>query len=299
MILRQAREGSLVERLVADELAQPVDARVDAMADAIARRHPGSLGVLFYGSCLRDATLSGMLDFYLIVEDYSRAYREAWLARANRLLPPNVFPFAHDGLVAKYAVLSLADLRRECGGDARDPSTFARFAQPSRLVRRRDEEASQDIARAVAQAPVTLLRLAAPLIPARDPLRVWTVAFERTYASELRAERAARPAAVVDGDRDRYRRLAEAVERETDLHWGRDPAAAERWWAAAARRGRRRQVAKLAKASLTYAGGIDYLAWKINRHAGTALAIRPWQRRHPLLGAVALLPRLLRRGAVR
>ena len=53
------------------------------------------------------------------------------------------------------------------------------------------------------------------------------------------------------------------------------------------------------KASLTFAGGLDYLAWKINRHAGTAIVIRPWQRRLPLLAALTLLPRLVRSGAVR
>ena len=49
----------------------------------------------------------------------------------------------------------------------------------------------------------------------------------------------------------------------------------------------------------TYAGGIDYLAWKINRHAGTDIQIKPWQRRWPLVAALTLLPRLLRRGAIR
>ena len=34
-----------------------------------------------------------MLDFYLIVSDYRAAYGRRWLALANRLVPPNVFPF--------------------------------------------------------------------------------------------------------------------------------------------------------------------------------------------------------------
>ena len=58
-------------------------------------------------------------------------------------------------------------------------------------------------------------------------------------------------------------------------------------------------VARLAKASATFAGGADYIAWKINRHAGTDIELKPWQRRHPLLAAISLLPRLLRSGAVR
>ncbi len=47
---------------------------------------------------------------------------------------------------------------------------------------------------------------------------------------------------------------------------------------------------RLAKASATFAGGLDYLAWKINRHAGTRIAIQPWQRRWPIIGALVLLP---------
>src|SRR3546814_757116 len=63
--------------------------------------------------------------------------------------------------------------------------------------------------------------------------------------------------------------------------------------------GKALSILRLAKASLTYAGGIDYLAWKINRHAGTKIEIKPWQRRWPLIAALTLVPRLLRRGAIR
>ena len=44
-----------------------------------ARRAPRA--VLFYGSCLREKQLEGlMLDFYLIVSDYRAAYGKRWLA---------------------------------------------------------------------------------------------------------------------------------------------------------------------------------------------------------------------------
>src|SRR6478672_13653631 len=103
-----------LRELVAKELKLPVDARVSAMAAAIAARHgSASRAVLFYGSCLREQQLDGlMLDFYLIVSSYTAAYDKRWLAAANRLIPPNVFHFEHDGLVAKYAVLSEADFSR-------------------------------------------------------------------------------------------------------------------------------------------------------------------------------------------
>src|SRR5688500_2065450 len=101
------------------------------MAGAIAAHYPGAArAVLFYGSCLRERQLEGlMLDFYLIVSDYREAYGRSWLARANRLIPPNVFPFEHEGLAAKYAVLSEADFHR-LNGPALSVSVWARFAQP-------------------------------------------------------------------------------------------------------------------------------------------------------------------------
>ena len=84
-----------LKQLVAEELSAPVDARVTALAQAIAASHgEASRAVLFYGSCLRLARTDGlMLDFYLIVSDYSSAYSKRWLSTANRLLPPNVFYF--------------------------------------------------------------------------------------------------------------------------------------------------------------------------------------------------------------
>jgi hypothetical protein len=58
-------------------------------------------------------------------------------------------------------------------------------------------------------------------------------------------------------------------------------------------------VLRLAKAAFTFAGGAEYIAWKINRHAGTDIQLKPWQQRHPLLAGISLLPRLLKSGAVR
>jgi hypothetical protein len=70
------------------------------------------------------------------------------------------------------------------------------------------------------------------------------------------------------------------------------------WWLRRLE-GKLLSVLRLAKASATYAGGAEYIVWKINRHAGTDIKLKPWQKRHPLLAAISLLPRLLRSGAIR
>jgi hypothetical protein len=282
-----------LRELVAEELKLPVDPRVKAMAKAIAAQHaPASRAVLFYGSCLREKQLDGlMLDFYLIVSDYRAAYGKRWLAAANRLIPPNVFYFEKDGLASKYAVLSEADFRRLNGPETSSVSVWARFAQPSRLVWAADAGARKRAIDAVSRAAPTLLAAAGKRANEK-PLDWWRRAFTLTYSAELRAERAGRHASVVDADRERYVRFTGPAAAAV----GGEPKASWRW-----RRieGKALSVLRLAKASATFAGGADYIAWKINRHAGTEIRLKPWQQRHPLLAAISLLPRLIRSGAVR
>ena len=126
-----------------------------------------------------------------------------------------------------------------------------------------------------------------------DPLKLWRRAFDLTYGTELRAERKERPDSIVERDAPFYRNLTRALAHVADV------SNAETAWRRYRRRGRRAQLMRLAKASFTFAGGADYIAWKINRHAGTNIELKPWQRRWPLLAAISLLPRLLRTGAVR
>ena len=287
-----------LRELVAEELGLAVDPRVTAMAEAIAAAHgSASRAVLFYGSCLRDVALEGaMLDFYLIVSDYRSAYDKSWLAAANRLIPPNVFPFAHGDLAAKYAVLSEADFHRLNGPETRSVSVWARFAQPSRLVWVADEPAREGVIEAVSRAAPTLLSAALSVIPNdKPPLDLWKAAFALTYSAELRAEKKERGVNVVDQDPGRYLKFfgpAMAAARACGKRCGGS-------WKRRRVEGKMLSVARLAKASATFAGGADYIAWKINRHAGTKIELSPWQKKHPLVTAAMLLPKLLKSGAIR
>lgn len=302
-------------QLVADELAVPALPQVHAFAEHVAAQYPGSArAVLFYGSCLRSEQLEGqMLDFYLIVSDYDSAYDRKWLTKWNRRLPPNVFPFQHDGLIGKVAVLSEEDFHDLNRPAASAVSVWARFAQPSRLVWAADDAARTMAARAISGAAPTLLN-AALAFSEREVgvLDLWQSGFHMTYGAELRAERKDRPASVVEFDPARYDRFGRAALSHTPVanelrgdkvHILPDPYGRiileRKRWPALRRRGKMLTVARLAKAAFTYAGGIDYLAWKINRHAGTQIAIKPWQRRWPLVAALFLVPRLLAKGAVR
>jgi hypothetical protein len=144
------------------------------------------------------------------------------------------------------------------------------------------------IARAIAPASETLLSLAAPMA-GKTP--IWQAALALSYGCELRAEGRARPAAIVAGDPARFARFAAAAVLAPI-----GAADAARRWRQLRRRGTLLGVARLLKASATYAGGIDYLADKIQRHSGATVIIRPWMRRLPLLAGIWLAPRLWRRG---
>ena len=289
---------SQLRALVREELLQPVDPRVARMAAALAARYGGaSRAVLFYGSCLRQCELDGlMLDFYLIVSTYEEAYGRCWLAAANKLVPPNVFPFEHEGLAAKYAVLSEADFHRLNGPETRSVSVWARFAQPSRLVWFSDVAAQGRAVAAVARAAPTLLCSAMAVLPNdRPPLHLWREAFALTYSAELRAEKKERGQSVVDADPERYLRFTAPALAAACAEGRRRHAS----WRRRRIEGKALSVLRLAKASATFAGGAEYIAWKINRHAGTDIQLKGWQKRWPLLAAVSLVPRLIRTRAIR
>lgn len=302
-------------QLVADELAIPALPAVHAFAVHIAAQYPhAARAVLFYGSCLRSEQLDGqMLDFYLIVSDYDVAYEKPWLAKWNRRLPPNVFPFQHDGLMAKVAVLSEQDFYNLNRPTASAVSVWARFAQPSRLVWVADDDAQKTAVRSVSGAAPTLLNAALAFVEREvDVLDLWQSGFQMTYGAELRAERKDRPSSVIEFDPDRYERFGRAALhhsmianelRGDKVHILADPERRilrERGrWPGLRRRGKMLTIARLIKAAFTYAGGIDYLAWKVNRHAGTDIRVSDWQRRWPLVAAVFLVPKLLVKGAVR
>jgi hypothetical protein len=304
-----------LQQLVSRELAVAVKPQISDFGAHIAASYgDAARAVLFYGSCLRSEELEGqMLDFYLIVSDYEAAYDKKWQATWNRRLPPNVFPFKYTGLMAKVAVLSEADFHALNRPGASAVSVWARFAQPSRLVWVSDEVTRGKMVLSVSGAAPALLNAALSHMEREvGVIDLWQSGFAMTYSAELRAERKDRSASVVEHDTTRYETFGHAALHHTmipnEVRGGRvylkpDPerraGREKKRWPGLKRRGKMLTAARLVKAAFTYSNGIDYLAWKVNRHAGTSIKIRNWQRRWPLLGAVVILPRLWVKGAVR
>lgn len=281
------------ETLLAKTLEQPVPPEIAAMASHVRSAHDGVLAVLAYGSCLRGvATTDSLIDLYLLTRDLNGVSQNVLSRLGCRLIPPNVHyaecDFEGRRYRAKYAVLPLSLFA--AGMTRGNPYFWARFAQPSALVFAADAQARNDVIAAVASAARTMFAHARAIAPGADPLDLWVAGFRATYATELRAEAGDRADQLVAASEGYYRDLAAALAETTaqpaNWAWKR---LSGKFWAAA----------RLIKASFTFSGGADYLVWKIERHSGQKIAISPWQRRHPVIAGLILLPKLLASKAVR
>jgi hypothetical protein len=279
----------------------PTRPQIASIAAALAARHaPTAQAVLAYGSCLRDGGVSeGLVDLYVLVDDYAGTHASAWERRGNALLPPNVYYAEHefDGamLRAKYAIVSLDQFAEKVSPNCANPYFWARFAQPCALLCAGDAETRDAIVAALAIAVRTFLSETLPLsAQGASPVQRWIAGLEATYATELRSETGSRAAKIVDADRDYFAALAQAYDREAAA-----PPGVSHSWRGRRITGKVLAAARLVKAGFTFQGGADYLAWKIARHSGVEVAVKPWHRRHPILAAIAMAPRLWLRGGFR
>lgn len=289
------------------------------LLEAMRARHHGAVGaVLLYGSCLRSGDLyDGLLDLYLVCDGYREAYRRPLLAAANWLLPPNVFYAEHrtEGRVlrSKVTVISLADFRRGCSAAWFESYIWGRFAQPTRIVYSRDAAFRGEVEACLLQAPRTLLCRALPaLAPEGTVHALWENALALSYSTELRTERAGRanelarssgeffadltrhhadslafPFVVYDANGElRYRSEIDSARRRLG-RWG---------WGLRRIEGKLFSVLRLLKALFTFDGGLDYIAWKLERHSGEEIVIPDRVRRAPLLFLWGFFWGLYRRG---
>jgi hypothetical protein len=309
--------GRRLRELLGAELAHPAPAGARSIAADLARRGGAATSVvLYYGSALRAGSLEGILDFYVLL-DRVGAWPGSLAARlANRWLPPNVgyLEFEHEGqrLRAKFAVMSRAQFAQRLTDGTRDTTIWARFCQPALCVWARspaDRDAATELAAAaVVRASVWAARLGPDVAPAES---FWRALFAQTYGAELRVERTARPDDIVARQSMRYIELLPLAWQEAGMPFvQRDDGqlapqlakgvrrAALRRWRSLARWGRWLNAGRLLKASFTFEGAMDYVAWKIERHRGVRIEVRPWQRRFPVLAAPFLYWKLRRLGVL-
>ncbi|MEJ5358838.1 MAG: hypothetical protein WHT06_09200 [Desulfobacterales bacterium] len=294
---------------------------VGALAERVLELHPGAVeAVLFYGSCLRTGDdRGGMVDLYALVSRYRDAYRRRTWAVINRVLPPNVYyleaPIADRRVRAKYAVLSMADFARGVTPAWFHSYLWGRFAQPAALVYARTPEAEAQVCGLLARALLTFLERVIPCLPERFTLReLWLKGLSLSYRAELRAERPEKIAGLFEVWRGHFAAVTDAAlpmlpfpvrprGGEPGQYESRIPAGRRLFcrfgWRLRALQGKLLSILRLAKGAFTFAGGLEYILWKIERHTGVTVEVPPRLRRHPILALCVLSWRLYRRGAFR
>jgi len=278
---------------------------------------------LVYGSCLRSGDIyDGLLDLYLICDSYHAAYRSPLLAAANWLLPPNVFYAEQKSLDAsdnsktlrsKVTVISLRDFQRGCSSSWFESYIWGRFAQPTHILCARNEQIQSEVETALMQAAHTLLQRALPALPPKGSvLDLWVKALSLSYATELRTERPGRAQELASSSQNFYAALTRQHAssfgfsftlsgRDEALHYSSEIGAFRRSittaaWALRRGQGKLLSILRLTKALFTFEGGLDYIAWKLERHSGKKVHIPDAVRRAPLIHLWGFFWGLYRRG---
>lgn len=292
---------------------------LDSLLAHLKARHGNAINcVLLYGSCLRSGDIfDGLLDIYLICDDYRSAYTSRTMATANWLLAPNVFyaevDFEGQTLRSKYAVMSTADFRRGCSMTWFESYIWGRFSQPSRILYCRDDISRGNIERCLLNAARTFLQRTAPLLPADGSIvELWEGALALSYGSELRTEKSGRAGELARASQNHFDTVSEQLagslpfhfkleQREDALRYHSEATAAQKRrarysWKLRRVHGTIMSILRLVKALFTFEGGIDYIAWKLQRHSGQEIIVPDKVRRYPLLFSWGFFWRLYRRG---
>lgn len=288
--------------LIAAEALKPAPSDVVHAAESIRQAFgAGVAAILAYGSCLRDtSTEESLIDLYVLVRDASAISPNLLSRIACGILPPNVYyaeaRFGGRTLRTKYAVMTLGLFSDSMRASTLTPYFWARFAQPCRLLYAADDTCRGKVFEALSKAARTMIAQCLEIArPGEDGVALFERGLRASYATELRAERADRPGRILKTNLAYYRELADRVLGpgfRMTRGGGGD-------WRARVVVGKLLSASRLVKAAFTFDGGADYVAWKVARHSGEPIEVTPWQRRHPILMAISLLPRLLRKGAVR
>jgi hypothetical protein len=303
-----------------DAAKDPTLAALLAQLDT--RLNGAACATLVYGSCLRSGNIyDGLLDLYLICDSYRAAYQRTTPAVANWMLPPNVFyaeqqPCAggRQALRSKVTVISLRDFERGCSRAWFESYIWGRFAQPTRILQARDAGVHARIENALAAAARTLLQNAVPALPPQGTVAgLWEQALGLSYATELRTERGGRAQELAAAAADFYTAMTHqhathlgfpfTLRQQQDGQWlyECEIPPCERRMARLAWRMRRVQgkvlsIMRLLKGLFTFEGGLDYIAWKLERHSGEKIVIPEKVRRAPLIHLWRFFWGLYRRG---
>lgn len=296
-----------VKNYLIAEITTKTDPFIEEMVKDIVHDVPFSpLGVLFYGSVLRDVDYEGILDFYVITEkpeDLKKSNIARW---CNTVLPPNVYyiekSISGQKIRAKVAFLSISQFLNRSSLKSKDTTIWARFCQPVRLVWVRDEIGADLILEALARCVMTASCWAALLGPISGKAEAyWHALFTKTYAAELRVERKGRSYHLLQKQEERYASLLmlswkrlfprtivseNILEPDVTEHARHK---AQLRWKNIHSIGRALNFVRLVKAAFTFKDGVKYVVWKIQRHTGRNIQPSSFEEKHPIISLPILL----------
>lgn len=284
-----------LQNYLAKTTATPVHTAISEMANIIGQHHSNVQAILAYGSALRDSDPDNtLMDFYVLTRDFDGISKNALSRTMCRLIPPNVYyaeaTIHGKSYRCKYAVLPMELLAQKVKPTTANPYFWVRFAQPVKVVWTTDALVAKRVQQILARAMETARAHARELAPLESVSNQWTTLFQNTYRTELRPESADRAASIVELQREHYETISSLANFVTPAAM---PWSIRRW------QGKAFSVLRLLKAAFTFQGGADYAAWKIKRHSGVDIEITDWHRKHPVLASIVMLPKLLRRGALK
>ena len=292
-------------RIVGQPSDQSIPHAMQAAGNFLANKYGKSVqGILLYGSCLRAGTdKNGLVDCYVIVDQYTAVYPSVWLARLNGWLPPNVFygEVDVDGqkVRMKYAVLSLEDFERSVTPKWFHSYFWGRFAQPTAVIACSSQEVRERIIAGLGSAVLTFLGNVVSQMPQQfAAIDVWSMGLTLSYGAELRAESTGRVKTLWESNQAYYEQVANAaflenfpqvkvIQRNGLVLYEME---SSKWdfiknrigWVVRKFQGKFLSILRLMKAAFTFQGGADYLIWKIERHSGVKIELTPAQRKHPI-----------------
>ncbi len=295
--------GAQLEQYFTSKLCYQHDEVLESFVVSIKQKHPQAVtGVVFYGSCMRTHEYKdGMLDFYVIVDRYTHAYKSYWYRLANVLMPPNVFYLQIDvagkTYHAKYAVMSQTSLMRRVRQDFHC-YFWARFTQPMAYIFSRDKEFMSWFVKVQCVAAEKFYHSVTPslknTLASRD---FWIKGLQLTYAAELRAETQSRATLIYENDSEYYDAIYSYITPATNLSNTR-LLFYQMQWKLRIVYGKLLSVIRLMKATTTFDGGVDYIAWKIERHTGEAIFISDKMRKYPWLYIWPVVFKLFKQGKI-
>lgn len=256
------------------------------------------LGILLYGSCkdMPDSS-EGLVDLCVLLRNY-QAHPSFLSGLLNRLIPPNVYFLKGNTRQSKYAVITLKQFEQKMTAPM-DHYFWARFSQPFTLLYAASPDVQATIETAQVLAVKTFWReLGLETLDNQDPLAFWSQGLRLTYGCELRPESTDHAETVISRHPTYWREVTETLSTSPSIQ-PLEPWRLRAKWRLRPLYGKIFNLLRLMKAAGTFANGIDYIAWKIQRHSGVQFEPMPWMKKHPRMAGLAMAWRLWRQGGFR